>query len=78
MKNTEIAKKLNDEMGNRNGVEIYCNGNDNLVVRGSMRGVGKTVLELTLFGLEIISPLQEPDETNPYDDGKYTAIVGKR
>ena len=46
MKNTKVAEQLNDLMSKRNNVEIYCNGNDDLVIRGTMNGVKKSVYEL--------------------------------
>ena len=64
MKNTKVAEQLNDLMSKRNNVEIYCNGNDDLVIRGTMNGVKKSVYELLRSGLQVINPIVAPDNTN--------------
>lgn len=76
MTNSKVANELNEVMGKRNRVWIYCNGNNNLVIRGSRKSVEKSVEELCLFGLTLIK-FEEPDSANPYSDGKYSAEVGK-
>lgn len=76
MTNSKVANELNEVMGKRNRVWIYCNGRNNLVIRGGRKGVEKSVEELCLFGLTLIK-IEEPDSTNPYCDGKYAAEVGR-